>query len=99
MSREVLRLYRNCLRTAYQFPLKHHGSRLRYGLIRTLGMCIVHKLLLKYRHNMREIFEVYRNETEAERIKKLVADGWKNLETLNKLSKWDAETWKFGMQV
>lgn len=52
-----------------------------------------------YRHNVREIFEVYRDEKEAERIEKLLSDGWKNLETLNTLSKWDAETWKFGMQV
>lgn len=62
------------------------------------AFCII-ILYYKCRHNVREIFEVYRNEKEAERIEKLLSDGWKNLETLNTLSKWDAETWKFGMQV
>ena len=48
---------------------------------------------------MREIFELYRRETEPKRIEQLVSDGWKNVDTLNKLSKWDPETWKFGMQM
>ena len=48
---------------------------------------------------MREVFEVHRNETEAQRIEQLISVGWKNVETLSKLSKWDPETWKFGMKM
>ena len=45
---------------------------------------------------MREVFEAYRKETDSHKIEQLLKDGWKNLDTLNKLSKWEPDTWKFG---
>ncbi len=54
-------------------------------------------MISNLRYNIREVFEVYRNETDPNKIKQLVSDGWENAETLKKLSKWTPETWTFGM--
>lgn len=48
------------------------------------------------RRNIREVLEAHRKETDTRKIEKLLRDGWKNLDTLNNLSKWDLDTWKFG---
>lgn len=107
MRGEVLRLYRCCLRVAYRFPLAEGISgKLRFPCEITL-LCACYDgcyksiksedHFLTHRYNIREVFEVYRNETNPDRIKQLLSDGWENVETLKKLSKWTPETWTFGM--
>jgi hypothetical protein len=66
-----------------------------------LACCFIKKFIRRFsnlRYNIREVFEVYRNERDPDKIKQLVSDGWENAETLKKLSKWTPETWTFGMQ-
>ena len=91
-----MRLYRCCLRAAYQFPLAEGvNGKLRFAYQITFS---VSSIFFQHRYNIREVFEVYRNETDPDKIKQLVSDGWENAETLKKLSKWTPETWTFGMQ-
>ena len=43
------------------------------------------------------MFEFYRGERNPKRAGELVARGWTDLKTLQMLSKWDSETWLFGV--
>ena len=99
MSRRVLNLYRCALRVANQFPLDHMSRKLRYEIILYRTICFLRFCCAMRRYNIREMFEVHRYEADAQKIDQLVSVGWKNVETLKKLSKWDSETWKFGMQI
>lgn len=41
---------------------------------------------------MRELFEVHRNETEKEKVHKLVESGWKHLQTLKQVASIDEDS-------
>ena len=100
MRGEVLRLYRCCLRAAYRFPVAEGISgklRFAYETSTLYNISVLKTISPTHRYNIREVFEVYRSETNPDKIKQLVTDGWENVETLKKLSKWTPETWTFGM--
>jgi hypothetical protein len=43
----------------------------------------------KLQYNLREIFEIHREEKDEGRLKALIADGWTDLETMRELFRLD----------
>lgn len=43
------------------------------------------------------MFEFYKGETDPGKVKKLLSRGRTDLKTLQMLSQWSSETWKFGV--
>lgn len=84
--------------SGHQWKTQVHISKSCYSIIIKILLFFKTTFPIR-RYNIREIFEVYRNETDPDKIKQLVSDGWENVETLKKLSKWTPETWKFGMEI
>ena len=51
-------------------------------------------ITLYTRYNIRELFETYAHVTDSQKVKSLIARGWKDLETFQQLSKLEEETIK-----
>lgn len=51
---------------------------------------ILHHVFCRY--NIRDLFEIYRSESDPAKVEELVAAGWKNLETMKKLAAVDEHT-------
>ena len=51
---------------------------------------ILHDLSCRY--NIRDLFEIYRSESDPAKVEELVATGWKHLETMKKLAAVDEHT-------
>ena len=49
-------------------------------------------LSLCVRYNIRELFEIYSSQKDPEKIKALISDGWKSLETMQQLTSLDEES-------
>lgn len=45
------------------------------------------------------MFEFYKGETDPGKVKKLLSRGRTDLKTLQMLSQWSSETWKFGVPL
>ncbi|KAL5463192.1 hypothetical protein EMCRGX_G032070 [Ephydatia muelleri] len=48
----------------------------------------------KLRYNIRELFETYAHETDSQKVKSLIARGWKDLKVFKQLSELDEESIK-----
>ena len=57
------------------------------------GKLRVHQCLLyDLRYNIRDLFEIYRAESDSAKVNELVTAGWKNLEVMKNLARVDRRT-------
>ncbi len=54
-------------------------------------LCVFH---VQCRHNIRDIFEIYSQESNVETIDELIKMGERNVKNLRVLTKIDEETWR-----
>lgn len=82
---EALRLYRALLRMAKQYDIPHIRTRMMW--VYSEGFfCGVKTIHLLRSYNIRDMFEIFRDEKNPGRVQSLISRGWKIRDVLEKLS-------------